>query len=240
MISELEDSIKAGETALEAIEDSDSYNAAQVNALNTAIAQAEDIIEIYEGTYSTSSTYQSVNKTYSRLVGDKDQIVISDLENAMTAIDDAINYSEIIMGWSQNENGQWLYGTEDGYYNDGWHKIGATWFYFNDDGTAKQSEWMLEDGTWYYFNSNCGAACGWAKIDGDWYYFKGNNAMKTGWEKVDGNWYYMASSGKMVTGWCEIGGKWYYFSKESNSLGQMLYSTTVDGYKLDANGVWVK
>ena len=238
MISELEDSIKAGETALEAIEDSDSYNAAQVNALNTAIAQAEDIIEIYEGTYSTSSTYQSVNKTYSRLVGDKDQIVISDLENAMTAIDDAINYSEIIMGWSQNENGQWLYGTEDGYYNDGWHKIGATWFYFNDDGTAKQSEWMLEDGTWYYFNSNCGAACGWAKIDGDWYYFKGNNAMKTGWEKVDGNWYYMASSGKMVTGWCEIGGKWYYFSKESNALGQMLYSTTVDGYTLDENGAW--
>ena len=62
--------------------------------------------------------------------------------------------------------------------------------------------------------------------------------MKTGWEKVDGNWYYMASSGKMVTGWCEIGGKWYYFSKESNALGQMLYSTTVDGYTLDENGAW--
>ena len=64
--------------------------------------------------------------------------------------------------------------------------------------------------------------------------------MKTGWEKVDGNWYYMASSGKMVTGWCEIGGKWYYFSKESNSLGQMLYNTTVDGYKLGADGAWIK
>ena len=35
-------------------------------------------------------------------------------------------------------------------------------------------------------------------------------------------------------------GKWYYFSKESNSLGQMLANTTVDGYKLDANGVWNK
>lgn len=238
MISELEDSIDAGETALAAIENSDEYNAAQVNALNKAISDAQDIIDLYEGSYSTSKTYQSVNKNYSALVGDKDQMVISDLENAMAAIDDAINYSEIVMGWSQNEAGQWLYGTEDGYYNDGWHKIGATWFYFNEDGTAKQSEWMLEDGTWYYFNSNCGAACGWAKIDGEWYYFKGNNAMKTGWEKVDGNWYYMASSGKMVTGWCEIGGKWYYFSKESNALGQMLYSTTVDGYTLDENGAW--
>ena len=239
MISELEDSIESGETALEAIKNSDDYNAAQVNALNEAISDAQDIIDLYEGTYSTSSTYQSVNKNYTSLVGDKDQIVISDLENAMTAIDDAINYSEIIMGWSLNDAGLWMYGTEDGYYDDGWHKIGATWFYFNEDGTAKQSEWFQEDGVWYYFNSNCGAACGWAKINGDWYYFKGNNAMKTGWEKVDGNWYYMASSGKMVTGWCQIDGTWYYFSKESNALGQMLYNTTTpDGYTLDENGAW--
>ena len=239
MISELEDSIESGETALEAIKNSDDYNAAQVNALNEAISDAQDIIDLYEGTYSTSSTYQSVNKNYTSLVGDKDQMVISDLENAMTAIDDAINYSEIIMGWSLNDAGLWMYGTEDGYYDDGWHKIGATWFYFNEDGTAKQSEWFQEDGVWYYFNSNCGAACGWAKINGDWYYFKGNNAMKTGWEKVDGNWYYMASSGKMVTGWCQIDGTWYYFSKESNALGQMLYNTTTpDGYTLDENGAW--
>ena len=40
-------------------------------------------------------------------------MVISDLENATAAIDDAINYSEIVMGWSQNEAGQWLYGTEE-------------------------------------------------------------------------------------------------------------------------------
>ena len=64
--------------------------------------------------------------------------------------------------------------------------------------------------------------------------------MKTGWEKVDGNWYYMASSAKMVTGWCEVNGKWYYFSKASNSLAQMLYSPTVDGYQLGADGAWIK
>ena len=236
----VEEAIKNGETALKAIKEDANYNAAQVNALNKAINEAQTIVDIYEGTYSTSKNNQSVNKVYTRLVGDKDQIVKSDLTAAIEAIDAAINYSEIVMGWSKNDAGKWQYGTEEGYLSNGWNKIGKTWFYFNADGTAKQSEWFQENGTWYWFNSNCGAATGWAKVDGEWYFFKGNNAMKTGWEKVDGNWYYMASSGKMVTGWCEVNGKWYYFSKASNSLGQMLYSTTVDGYKLGADGAWIK
>ena len=247
MINDLKDAIDSGETALEAIRNSSDYNAAQVNALNRAIDDAQYLVDLYNGDAELRATNneeerQSVNHVYTAKVGDKDQMVISDIDNAIEAIDDAINYSEIVMGWSKNEAGKWMYGTEEGYLSNGWNQVdgGKTWFYFNEDGTAKQSEWWNDNGTWYWFNSNCGAATGWAKVDGEWYFFKGNNAMKTGWEKVDGNWYYMASSGKMVTGWCEIGGKWYYFSKESNSLGQMLYSTTVDGYKLDANGVWVK
>ena len=238
----VETAIKNGKTALEAIKADKNYNAAQVTALNKAIDNAQYLVDLYEGTYSKYATQQSVNKQPTTYVGDKDQMVKSDLTKAIEAIDAAINYSEIIMGWSKNDAGKWMYGTEEGYLNDGWHQVdgGKTWFYFNADGTAKQSEWWNDNGTWYWFNSNCGAATGWAKVDGEWYFFKGNNAMKTGWEKVDGNWYYMASSGKMVTGWCEVNGKWYYFSKESNSLGQMLYSTTVDGYKLGADGAWVK
>ena len=236
----VETAIKNGETALKAIKEDANYNAAQVTALNKAIDQAKYLVSLYEGTYSKNGTYQSVNKVPTTLVGDKDQMVKSDLTAAIEAIDSAINYSEIVMGWSKNDAGKWQYGTEEGYLSNGWNKIGKTWFYFNADGTAKQSEWFQENGTWYWFNSNCGAATGWAKVDGEWYFFKGNNAMKTGWEKVDGNWYYMASSGKMVTGWCEVNGKWYYFSKASNSLGQMLYSTTVDGYKLGADGAWIK
>ena len=240
MITDLNEAITSGKTALDAIKNSDDYNAAQVTALNKAIAQAQDVVDIYNGKYSSS--YNKVNHASVASVGDKDGIVASDITGAIDAIDAAINYSEIVMGWSQNDAGKWMYGTEEGYLNDGWHQVdgGKTWFYFNADGTAKQSEWWNDNGTWYWFNSNCGAATGWAKVDGEWYFFKGNNAMKTGWEKVDGNWYYMASSGKMVTGWCEVNGKWYYFSKESNSLGQMLYSTTVDGYKLGADGAWIK
>ena len=210
--------------------------------MKLTLTPIKDLVVIEPRVFGDERDGQSVNHVYSKLVGDKDQFVKSDLTAAIEAIDAAINYSEIVMGWSQNDAGKWMYGTEEGYLNDGWHQVdgGKTWFYFNADGTAKQSEWWNDNGTWYWFNSNCGAATGWAKVDGEWYFFKGNNAMKTGWEKVDGNWYYMASSGKMVTGWCEVNGKWYYFSKESNSLGQMLYSTTVDGYKLGADGAWIK
>ena len=237
-ITTLNASIKNGQAAVKSIKDSANYNAAQVTALNNAIAQAQDIVAIFNGTNGAS--FNKVNKTSAAYVGDKDCIVKSDITGAISAIDSAINYSNVVMGWSKNDAGKWQYGTKDGYLSNGWNKVGKTWFYFNADGTAKQSEWLQENGKWYYFNSNCGALCGWGKVDGNWYYFKGDNHMKTGWEKVDGNWYYLASSGKMVTGWTQIDGKWYYFSKESNSLGQMLANTTVDGYKLDANGVWNK
>ncbi len=152
----VETAIKNGKTALEAIKDNDDYNAAQVTALNKAINEAQTIVDIYEGTYSTSKDNQSVNHVYTRLVGDKDQIVKSDLTNAIEAIDAAINYSEIVMGWSKTDAGKWQYGTEEGYLNDGWHQVdgGKTWFYFNADGTAKQSEWWNDNGTWYWFNSN--------------------------------------------------------------------------------------
>ena len=243
-INNLKTSKTNAETALKALRnDEENYNAAQANALQKAIDDCNYIIDIYDGDYATYGTSQTVNSKYSGAVADKDQILKSDVADAIQAVEDAINFSNIIMGWSQDKDGNWMYGTEEGYLNDGWHQVdgGKTWFYFNEDGTAKQSEWWQDGSTWYWFNSNCGAAVGWAKIDGDWYYFKGNNAMKTGWEKVEGSWYYMNSSGKMVTGWCQINGTWYYFSKESNALGQMLANTTTpDGYKVDANGALVE
>ena len=68
------------------------------------------------------------------------------------------------MGWSKNDADKWMYGTEEGYLNNGWNKIGSVWYYFNEDGTAKQSEWFKENGKWYWLNSNCGAATGWARL----------------------------------------------------------------------------
>jgi len=60
--------------------------------------------------------------------------------------------------------------------------------------------------------------------------------MTTGWQLVGGKWYYMKNTGEMATGWQLVSGKWYYMNKD----GVMLSNTTVDGYKLDKNGVWVQ
>jgi glucan-binding YG repeat protein len=233
-ITSLKSAISDAKSALTAIKNSSDYSAAQVTALNKAIAAAQDVIDIYNGTEDAG-----INKVDTTKVGDKDEIVVSDITDAIAAIDSAINYSAVVMGWSKNSDGAWQYGEADGYVQSGWKQINSVWYYF-ENGVALQSTWKQIDGKWYYLNSNCGAAYGWAKVDGSWYYFGGDNAMKTGWVKVDGSWYYLNAGGKMVTGWAEVNGTWYYFSKESNALGQMLANTTTpDGYTVDANGALV-
>jgi glucan-binding YG repeat protein len=217
-INSVKSAISDANKALTAIKSDANYSAAQVTALNKAIANAQVIIDLYNGNYSNSASYQSVNTLYTSNVGDKDQILKSDIDAAIAGIESAINYSEVVMGWNQTANG-WTYGTEDGYVESGWKQINSVWYYF-ENGVALQSTWKQIDGKWYYLNSNCGAAYGWAK--------------------VDGSWYYLNAGGKMVTGWAEVNGTWYYFSKESNALGQMLANTTTpDGYTVDANGALV-
>ncbi|GAA0077092.1 hypothetical protein UT300005_14700 [Clostridium sp. CTA-5] len=60
--------------------------------------------------------------------------------------------------------------------------------------------------------------------------------MQTGWVNVNGTWYFLNASGAMQTGWINNNGTWYY----TNASGAMLSNTTVDGYKLGANGAWIR
>ncbi len=139
-----------------------------------------------------------------------DKATISEVKAAIEALNEAIADFSTTKGWVL-EDGKWYYDD----YADGWYKIGETWYMFNADGTLKVSEWFKVDGKWYWSNSNGGMVVGWAKVDGKWYFFDQGNAMKTGWVKSNGLWYYLTESGAMAT------------------------NTTIDGYKIDANGVWV-
>ena len=60
--------------------------------------------------------------------------------------------------------------------------------------------------------------------------------MQTGWLKENGLWYYLDSSGAMKTGWYQVSGKWYY----SYSSGELAVNTTVDGYRVNADGEWIQ
>lgn len=64
-------------------------------------------------------------------------------------------------------------------------------------------------------------------------------AVRYGWAKDAGTskWYYSADGNSWVkTAWKQIGGKWYYFLSD----GAMATSQTIDGYWINADGVWVK
>ena len=156
--------------------------------------------------------------------------------------------------------GEWV----DGYYLDysgawiqpGWKQVGGKWWYRNADGSCPVNQWMQDGNKWYYFDSEGWMTTGWQMVSGKWYYMDSNGQMTTGWQKVNGKWYYMKNTGEMTTGWQLVSGKWYYMNKFGemttgwqlvsgkwyymNKDGVMLSNTTVGGYKLDKNGVWVQ
>lgn len=106
-----------------------------------------------------------------------------------------------------------------------WQRDNKGWWIKNSDGSYPRNEWKLVNNSWYFFDSQ--------------------GYMFTGWLNSNGSWYYMntdegSDNGKMVTGWRAVSGKWYYLSTATDgSEGKMLLNTTIDGYRLGADGAWV-
>ena len=66
--------------------------------------------------------------------------------------------------------------------------------------------------------------------------FRYDGVCLTSWVQVDGTWYYMDANGYMETGWIKYKDNWYYLDP---STGAMRTNCTVDGYKLNADGIRV-
>lgn len=99
-----------------------------------------------------------------------------------------------------------------------WVQKGDNWLRYNEDGQALRNAWFKDsNGKWYYMQSNGYMTTSWRFIDGDWYYFNKSGEMTTGWVKAEnGTWYYLMPSGKMAK------------------------NTTIDGYRLNSKGEYVK
>lgn len=126
------------------------------------------------------------------------------------------------VGWYTNADGSWSYGNADGTKAIGWLQSPTS-------------------GLWYYMDANgIMMSNGWVQDGAYWYFLGADGAMKTGWVYTGGAWYYLketaGNKGAMQTGWIQTGGKWYY----CNASGAMLSNTTVNGYKLGADGAWIK
>ena len=165
--------------------------------------------------------------------------------------------AKIVVPEKPNDNSTTETGTED---KKGWVKVGEDWKYIKEDKKEAKSEWLKDEGKWYKFDENGKMEKGkWIKEKGKWYYLKVNGSMSSKewvyengqwfyanesgriaeneWIEVSGKWYYAKAGGYIVTNqWHEIGGKWYHFGKD----GALSVNTTVDGYRVDKNGEWIK
>lgn len=119
---------------------------------------------------------------------------------------------------------------------EGWAYDNGTWYFFVKG--EKATGWTWDGKNWYYMNDKGVMQTGWQKVDGAWYYLNTWGGMAKGWAKVNNTWYYLnPNGGKMVAnGWNWINGKCYYF----NASGAMAANTTVNGYKVGADGAWIK
>lgn len=137
-------------------------------------------------------------------------------------------------GWELVDD-TWYYMNASGAMETGWIWDGANWYYMNASG-AMETGWKQVGGTWYYLNTNGAMATGWVWDGSNWYYMNADGAMQTGWQTIGGIRYYLQPSGAMSVGWTKVGTKWHYFNRD----GAMVFSSIIDGYRLNRKGVWVR
>ena len=189
-------------------------------------------------------TKYTVDRTMDNLsVYDDNDVVVWNTEDdiyATVAGTEGEEEVETAKGWVEGSNGAWSFVKADGTKATGWYNDNGTWYYFDSVGNMLTG-WQNVNGTWYYLNpvsngTKGAMQTGWIKDGSTWYYCNASGAMQTGWLKDGSTWYYLQSNGAMKTGWLNDNGTWYYLQ----SNGAMAANTTIDGYRLGANGAWIR
>ena len=125
-------------------------------------------------------------------------------------------------------------------YAGNWVQTGATWEY-HDNGKRTANTWVkASDGhSWFWINGAGKMAVNeWFQYNNQWYFTKADGIMANNeWVQspYSGQWYFMNNGGAMAQNqWLEYKGQWYYLGGD----GAMVTNQTVDGYYLNASGVW--
>lgn len=125
-------------------------------------------------------------------------------------------------------------------YAGNWVQTGTTWEY-HDAGRKTANTWVkAADGhSWFWINDAGKMAVNeWFQYNGQWYFTKADGIMANNeWVQspYSGQWYFMNNGGAMAQNqWLEYKGQWYYLGSD----GAMVTNKTVDGYYLNASGVW--
>lgn len=130
-------------------------------------------------------------------------------------------------GWVE-EDGDWRYYDDDGYYlSDTWKKQGDDWYYLDSDGNITREEAVDE----YYVNAEGKRVYDtWVSEDNEdswgddepetyWYYYGRSGKMTVGkWQSINDKWYYFDEDGRMLTGKVDIDGSTYYLGEENDGV----------------------
>ena len=110
----------------------------------------------------------------------------------------------------------------------GFHKVGADWYFLEEDGSIVINDSREVDGEVYYFGLN--GVCdnppapaievGWHEEDGEYYWMQesGEYITESGFHVLNGSTYYLGEKGKRSTGFVKTGGKTYYFDPETGIM----------------------
>jgi glucan-binding YG repeat protein/lysophospholipase L1-like esterase len=142
---------------------------------------------------------------------------------------------EMLTGWAFYNN-KWYYLNKSGDMAIGWIDLSGKKYYLNASGEMLTGKQQI-NGEWYFLHQSGELRTGWIFHQNNWYYLNtASGKMETGWIDLSGKKYYLKDNGEMVTGWQKIDSKWYYFDKS----GLMAADTTIQGYKIGPDGVWIQ
>ena len=146
-------------------------------------------------------------------------------------------------GWKYI-NSRWYYFNDNGVMKTGWLYYGEHWYYLSSYGDMSVDEWDYINSKWYYFYDSGVMETGWTYYKNRWYYLSPYGDMSVNeWNYINSNWYHFDKNGIMQTGWFLYNGNWYYLYPANNnagkSIGAMAQNTTIDGYFISQDGIWI-
>ncbi len=153
-------------------------------------------------------------------------------------------------GWVKQDKDWYYLDPQTRQYRTGWFTDTDGRRYYLSPKTGKMhTDWIWDKGKWYYCGWD-GSVCrdGWYPVTpassggviqlGNWNgfrYFRADGTMATGWVMLNHAWHYFKEDGGPYHGWLLWGNQWYYIRQ-----GTMLTNTTVDGFYVGNNGVWIQ
>ena len=146
-------------------------------------------------------------------------------------------------GWKYI-NSRWYYFNDNGVMKTGWLYYGEHWYYLSSYGDMSVNEWDYINSKWYHFYDSGVMETGWTYYKNNWYYLSPYGDMSVNeWDYINSNWYHFDKNGIMQTGWFLYNGNWYYLYPANNnagkSIGAMAQNTTIDGYFISQDGIWI-